>query len=260
MKKFFIFLSFSGFGLLSAQQLSDFHFIYVPKNFTDFADNKFNIHSTLIKDLQNKGYEVLQNEKSEWPNSAQQNPCEIATADISNTSSLFRNKLTLTIKNCNGEILFAEKGDSNEKDYELGFQEALKNIMNKVAVSAPSTKMEKVVVAQSPSKKTDVNQEQSQTNTIKSDKKLDSATPQTYTFKTMVLRKIKISDNEFIFISDLSETPVARFKNSSKEGVFRVILSDGSAAIGFAEGENFALDLPTENGNYKKEIIHLNYN
>ena len=134
MKKSFAF-AFLFFTLLfSAQNITDYEYIYVPKKFKDFKTNEYNLNTLLRKALEGKKYKVIQEELVNWPLELRQNPCKVLNADLLNDSNMFRNRVKLQFSNCDKNVVFETKGTSMIKDFELGYQDAmnisLKNLQN----------------------------------------------------------------------------------------------------------------------------------
>ena len=71
----------------------------------------------------------------------------------------------------------------------------------------------------------------------------------------MSFQKIQISKDQFILVSSSSSVPFATFKNTTKSDVYRVTLENGTSTIGYSENGNLVIEIPTNDGNYKKEIF-----
>ena len=173
-----------------------------------------------------------------------------------NDSNMFRNRLKLQFSNCEKNVVFETKGTSMIKDFELGYQDAmnisLKNLQNsqpkeievlakpteKIAVEAVVEKPVQAVVASSNSSTPEVS------------KKAES-----YSNGTMSFQKIQISKDQFILVSSSSSVPFATFKNTTKSDVYRVTLENGISTIGYSENGNLIIEIPTSDGNYKKEVF-----
>lgn len=256
MKKSFAF-AFLFFTLLfSAQNITDYEYIYVPKKFKDFEANEYNLNTLLKKALEGKKYIVIQEELVNWPLELRQNPCKVLNADLINDSNMFRNRVKLQFSNCEKNVVFETKGTSMIKDFELGYQDAmnisLKNLQNsqpkeievlakpteKIAVEAVVEKPVQAVVASSNSATPEVS------------KKAES-----YSNGTMSFQKIQISKDQFILVSSSSSVPFATFKNTTKSDVYRVTLENGISTIGYSENGNLIIEIPTSDGNYKKEVF-----
>ena len=256
MKKSFA-LAFLFFLLLfSAQNITDYEYIYVPKKFKDFEANEYNLNTLLKKSLEGKKYKVIQEELVNWPLELRQNPCKVLNAELLNDSNMFRNRLKLQFSNCEKNVVFETKGTSMIKDFELGYQDAmnisLKNLQNsqpkeievlaklteKIAVEAVLEKPVHAVVASSNSATPEVS------------KKAES-----YSNGTMSFQKIQISKDQFILVSSSSSVPFATFKNTTKADVYRVTLENGTSTLGYYEYGNLVIEIPTNDGNYKKEVF-----
>ena len=134
MKKSFA-LAFLFFLLLfSAQNITDYEYIYVPKKFKDFKTNEYNLNTLLKKALEAKKYKVIQDDIVNWPLELRENPCKVLNAELLNDSNMFRNRVKLQFSNCEKNVIFETKGTSMTKDFELGYQDAmnisLKNLQN----------------------------------------------------------------------------------------------------------------------------------
>lgn len=256
MKKSFA-LTFLFFTLLfSAQNITDYEYIYVPKKFKDFEANEYNLNTLLKKALEGKKYKVIQEELVNWPLELRQNPCKVLNAELLNDSNMFRNRLKLQFSNCEKNVVFETKGTSMIKDFELGYQDAmaisLKNLQNsqpkeikilakpteKIAVETVIEKPVQAVVASSNSATPEVS------------KKAES-----YSNGAMSFQKIQISKDQFILVSSSSSVPFATFKNTTKADIYRVTLENGTSTIGYTENGNLVIEIPTNDGNYKKEIF-----
>lgn len=256
MKKIISLLFFFSLSMLFGQNITDYEYIYVPKKFKDFEANEYNLNTILKKALEAKKYKVIQDDIVNWPLELRQNPCKVLNADLLNDSNMFRNRLKLQFSNCEKNVIFETKGTSMIKDFELGYQDAmnisLKNLQNsqpkeieilakpteKIAVETVVEKPVQAVVASSISATPEVS------------KKAES-----YSNGTMIFQKIQISKDQFILVSSSSSVPFATFKNTTKSDVYRVTLENGISTIGYSENGNLIIEIPTSDGNYKKEVF-----
>ena len=44
-------------------------------------------------------------------------------------------------------------------------------------------------------------------------------------------------------------------KNTTKSDVYRVTLENGTSTLGYTESGNLIIEIPTSDGNYKKEVF-----
>ena len=256
MKKSFA-LAFLFFLLLfSAQNITDYEYIYVPKKFKDFKTNEYNLNTLLKKALEAKKYKVIQDDIVNWPLELRENPCKVLNAELLNDSNMFRNRVKLQFSNCEKNVVFETKGTSMIKDFELGYQDAmnisLKNLQNsqpkEIEVLAKPT--EKIAVEAVVEKPVQTVVTSTNSATPEVSKKAES-----YSNGTMSFQKIQISKDQFILVSSSSSVPFATFKNTTKLDVYRVTLENGISTIGYSENGNLIIEIPTSDGNYKKEVF-----
>lgn len=256
MKKSFAF-AFLFFTLLfSAQNITDYEYIYVPKKFKDFEANEYNLNILLKKALEGKKYKVIQDDIVNWPLELRQNPCKVLNVDLLNDSNMFRNRVKLQFSNCEKNVIFETKGSSMIKDFELGYQDAmnisLKNLQNSQpkeieVLAKPTEKIAVEIVVEKP-----VQAVVTSTNSTTPEvaKKAES-----YSNGTMSFQKIQISKDQFILVSSSSSVPFATFKNTTKSDVYRITLENGTSTIGYTENGNLIIEIPINDGNYKKEVF-----
>ncbi|WP_313598735.1 hypothetical protein [Epilithonimonas vandammei] len=249
MKNITIFLFVFLIAVVKAQTVSDYKYIVIPAEFNDFKDNKaYGLSNLLEKSLKAKKYTVLSSTKNDWPSDALMNPCSILNTDLLNDKSMFRNKLILQFKDCSNKVIFTEKGSSMIKEFEPGFQDALKQTLVKIPVSNPTTIVSKVAETTStePFKK----QLQGSKEAI-----LQTSNVVRYSNGTISVQKIQIDNSQFILVDGNSSVPFATLKSTTKEGVFRVKLGSGESTIGYYENANIVIEMPKANGDYIKEVF-----
>ena len=247
MKNITIFLFVFLIAVVKAQTVSDYKYILIPAEFNDFKDNKaYGLGNLLEKSLKAKKYTVLSSTKNDWPSDALMNPCSILNTDLLNDKSMFRNKLILQFKDCNNKVVFNEKGSSMIKEFEPGFQDALKQTLVKIPVSNPTTTVNKIAETTytEPIKK----QLQGSKEDI-----LQTSNVVRYSNGTRSVQKIQIDNSQFILVDGNSSVPFATLKSTTKEGVFRVKLGSGESTIGYYENANIVIEMPKANGDYIKE-------
>lgn len=249
MKRISILLSIFFVILAKAQTISDYKYIVIPAEFNDFKDNKaYGLSNLLEKSLKAKKYTVLPETKNDWPSDALMNPCSILNIDLLDDKSMFRNKLILQFKDCSNKVVFNEKGSSMIKEFEPGFQDALKQTLAKIPASNPTTVVNKVAETTSaePVKKDLRGSEEEIMRTSNAVR---------YSNGTMTVQKIQIDNSQFILVDGNSSVPFATLKSTTKEGVFRVKLGSGESTIGYYENANIVIEMPKANGDYTKEVF-----
>jgi hypothetical protein len=245
MKKIALVLTIILISIAKAQSVSDYKYITIPSEFNDFKDNKsYGLTSLLAKTLKSKKYIVLPQAKSSWPAEAQTNPCSILNADVLNDKSMFRNKVILEFRDCNNKVIVTEKASSTIKEFEPGFQDALKMASAKIPVSNPN--IQNIVK----SEVLPVQEEQKPAEAPVA----NAQTAQRFTKGNLTLQKIQIDNTQFILADGNSSTPFATFKATAKNDVYRVKLSSGESTIGYYENGNIIIEMPKD-GDFVKEVF-----
>ncbi len=111
---------------MAQEQLNDYKYIVVPKQFAEFKRENQYQTSTLVKYLfTEKGFEAVYEDA--LPQDLKNNGCLGLRAKLVDGSSLFTTKASMKLENCSGEVVFATKeGRSKEKDYKTSYGEALR--------------------------------------------------------------------------------------------------------------------------------------
>ena len=111
---------------MAQEQLNDYKYIIVPKQFAEFKRENQYQTSTLVKFLfGEKGFDAVY--EDELPQELRNNACLGLRAKLVDGSSLFTTKSALKLENCNGEEVFETKeGRSKKKDYKASYGEALR--------------------------------------------------------------------------------------------------------------------------------------
>lgn len=253
MKKISIFLSVIFLVLIKAQTVSDYKYVTIPSELNDFKENRsFGLNTILENSLKAKKYVVLSETKAKWPADALGNPCKVLNADVLDDKNMFRNKVILQFKDCNNQVILTQKGNSVIKEYEQGYQDALKQTLIKIPVSNPSSAIENLAV----SKPQEVIKSSEETKT-KEVISLTSAA-QKYTNGNLTLQKIQIADDQFILVDGNSSIPFATFKSTAKKDVYRVKLGSGESTIGYYENGNIVIEMPKSNGEFSNEVFSAN--
>lgn len=228
----------------------------IPSNFSDFEGNKFNLRKVLISKLADKKFTVLDEKSAE--NLTNIDRCSYATADVLNTSSMFKNKITLVFKDCYGKEIFKNQGISNEKSFDVGYPEALIAALNAVQISAPKFMDTKVAATQT-NTENPVIQKQNTDTEKKVEISNSISTADRFKLNGEVFQKVKLANGNFE-LKTLSGNQVAVFAPSTKSGVYRVILPNGSMTLGYAENNNLVIEMPNLDGSFRKEIFIANQN
>lgn len=245
------------------QQVSDYQYIYIPEKFNDQEVNKYGLNDLLQLKLKQKKFTIITESKEKWPAELLQNPCQILTADLLNTSTMFKNKLKVEFKNCDNKTIGSMDGISSIKEFEPGMREALEVATKKIPMSAP--------VEQSMAFKKE--ETTNQIETVKQDLPIveEAKKPQVvpapkteatgsqkaeiYSNGSLTVNRIFLANGEFILVNPNNSVPYATFKPSTKKDVYRVQLSDGSSTLGYLEDGKIIFELANSDGSFRKEIF-----
>ncbi|AZA55532.1 hypothetical protein [Chryseobacterium sp. G0201] len=225
------------------QKISDYKYVSIPEKFQTFK-NSFDLENFLANALKGKKYVILQDDKLKWPSEAMGNSCSIINADVINDKTMLRNRVILQFKDCNGKTILESKGNSTIKEFEEGFQDALKQALVVVPISNPVA-----IVAQKEAE-TPVNNNVSSTVAVSAE-----STASKYSNGKVDLQKVQIDNSQFILVKPNSSLPFATFKSTTKADVFRVKLETGDSTIGYFENGNIVIEIPQKNGEYAKEVF-----
>ena len=260
MKKIFQIIALFSAFLLYGQSISDYQ--YITTEYSKFKTNRFGLESLLANELKKKNYTVIPENKNDWNAELQQNPCNILTAEVQNTSSMFRNKVTLNFKDCNDKILFSSEGKSLIKDFEPGMQDALKDALKAIKTSNPTArewaalKETKPTITETLTEKVEtIAQNTSVAERSKTTNKNTTTKAELYSNGSLTLNKIILSNGEFILVNPNNSIPYATFKPSAKKDVFRVQLQDGTTTLGYLEAGKILVEIPNADGSFKTETF-----
>ncbi len=233
------FLKFSLLFLFAAvygQSVSDYQYIFVPKEFADAKANRFDLNELLTQNLRTKKYIII--------NDIIETNCETLKAEISDTGNMFTNRVRVEFTDCHKKIVAAYEAKSIIKETDEGMQDALKKALKSILISNP---VEKEIVAKNP--------EPIQIKTIETANQNPETKVEVFSNGTLSLNKINISENQFILVETSKSIPFATFNKTTKEDTFRVVLEDKSMTLGYLENGNYIIEIPNADGSNRKEIF-----
>lgn len=241
-----------------SQNISDFTYVQIAPVADDFQENKFGLAELLANKLAGKKFKVLNSDTAVWPEAAKNNPCNVLKAEIHNTSSFLKNKLRVDFKDCNNKTVASSEGQSNIKEYEAGYRNALEKAISTLQNSNP---VEKKLAANTEM----VQNDQPNEITIEAvtEKKQVAVQPkqsagvkaQTFSNGTVNVKRITISENQFILANPDNSTPYAIFNASTKKDIYRVQFHDGTQTLGYFEDGNIVIERKNADETYDKEIL-----
>lgn len=233
-----------------AQKVSDYKYIALPEKFSGFKNDQYKLDVFLSKTLKQKQYIVVSGNRSQWTAEANSNPCSVLNADVINDSGFLRNKVVLEFKDCNGKVVASQKGSTSIKEYEAGFQDALKQALVAVPVSYPKNIETQMAVQE-------VQTSEPAKEITRQSEDIASNQSGKYTNGKVSLQKVQIDENQFILVETNSSIPFATFKSTSKKDTFKVKLKSGESTIGYYENGTIVIEMPKGNDEYSKEVFTL---
>ncbi|AZB27890.1 hypothetical protein [Chryseobacterium balustinum] len=244
MKKLSVIISSFCVMLSYAQKVSDYKYVVVPSSFESFKKNNYGLSAFLTKNMKAKQYVVLSENRGQWPEEANVNPCSVLNADVINDSNFLRNKIILEFKDCNNKVVSSQKGITSIKEYEEGFKDALSDTFARIPVANPI-------------QITEYKKENQATEAVPqvSEQKPQTSRAEKYSNGKLSLQKIQIDAAQFILVDGNSSVPFATFKETTKKDVFRVKLGSGESTTGYFENGNLVIEISKGNDEYSKEVF-----
>lgn len=246
MKSILSIMALTAAVLASAQNISSYQFVRFPEQFSDFNNNQYKLRDMLKTGLQRKNFTLVE------AGTAPAETCSVLTADIKNTSSMFRNRLDVIFKDCKDQPVATYRGMSLEKDFETGYREALLQAVSQLPASTSNSTAYVQAVATSEPAKTQTTMPQ--TPSAASQGSSAKGAAEVFTNGSLRLNKIVLSSNQFIFANPDNSVPFAVFNQSGKPDVFHVKLQTGWA-LGYYQGEDYVLEIPGADGSVERQVL-----
>lgn len=127
-----LFAAFISFNTL-AQSVNDYKYVIVPDRYSWVGEaDKYQVNSLTTFLFKKYGFDAYQLGDI-LPPDMNAGGCNALTTDVIDKSSFIRTKLKVTLKDCNGDIVFvSEEGTSKEKEYKRAYHEALRDAFNSI--------------------------------------------------------------------------------------------------------------------------------
>ncbi|MGO4709199.1 hypothetical protein AB4Y90_08780 [Chryseobacterium sp. 2TAF14] len=254
MKKLSVIISSFCVMLSYAQKVSDYKYVVVPGTFESFKKDNYGLSALLTKNLKAKQYTIISENRGQWPEDANANPCSVLNADLVNDSNFLRNKIILEFKDCNSKVISSEKGGSSIKEFAEGYQDALSKALVAIPISKP-TEQNNMVYSMNRDYSMNNVQEGMKQEPVRTESKRESDKSVRFSNGKINLQKIQIDETQFILADGNSSVPFATFKETTKKDVFRVKLSSGESTTGYYENGNLVIEIPKGNDEYSKEVF-----
>lgn len=123
--------------------LNSYKYVLVPERFSfSKEDNQYSLSTSTKLLLEHKGFVAFIGNKG-VPSEVVANKCAALVAELVQNNNMFVTKLTLLLKDCQGNIVFKSKeGKSREKEFAAAYNQALSDAfssLNEVAYKYDST-------------------------------------------------------------------------------------------------------------------------
>lgn len=249
-----IFLSF--FLICSqAQDVSDYKYVSIASNFSGFDAGQYQLNNYLRLLLSQKKYEVLSDNLNYWPEDAKLNPCMVLKADVDKLPSTFTNKLLVTFEDCNRTVLYKFEGESNIKEFEKGYKDALRVATLKIKDQHAEMPTYRQDETQQVTLHTETTIEHPGTALFKKYSKQPTQTKisintdqisEEFTYEGNSYFKSDLENGEFILISPDKTKILAHYYPSTRKGIYHVYLSmdrgPGNFTLGYYQGQNLSYE------------------
>jgi hypothetical protein len=119
---------FIGLSLQAQSNLNQYKYVIVPKKFEFLKEaNKYQMNDLTKFLFERQGFLTLMEGES-YPDDLLKDRCLALNSNVIDDSSLFKTKLSLVLKDCNGGLVYTSSpGETREKDYSKAYQMALRN-------------------------------------------------------------------------------------------------------------------------------------
>lgn len=116
-----------GFAQEMNGNLNDYKYVIVPKKFDFLKEaNAYQLNSLTKFLFEKYGFTTLM-EGDEMPDDFKKNVCLALHSDVLNDKGLFKTKLAVQLKSCEGRIVYTSKmGETREKDFKTAYHTALR--------------------------------------------------------------------------------------------------------------------------------------
>ncbi len=115
-------------NVYSQSSLNDYKYVIVPNKFDFLKENdQYQMNSLTVFLFEKYGFTALK-EGSTYPSDIYTNRCLALNSEVTKASSLFKTKLIVKLKDCNGKVVYtSQEGISREKEYKKSYIEALRS-------------------------------------------------------------------------------------------------------------------------------------
>lgn len=288
-KFFTIILScFIATSVFAQANINNYKYVIVPDKF-DFLKEKDQYQlNSLAKFLFNKQGFVAIMEGSDYPNDLVLNRCLALESDVTKDSGMFKTKLKIELKDCNGKVVYTSPlGESREKEYKAAYNLALRDAFKHIeAINykyKPNENISSISTTSLPQVKNEVSEElaelRQEIQNLKKEKEAEVAVvkkpavetpkvvvPQPKPVKNKPVKETTVIEgasnvlyaqeieNGFQLV-DSSPKVIYRIKHTNLKDVFLV---DGSSAIVYKKGDDWVIEYYS-GATLKQEALNVKF-
>jgi len=119
---------FMALSFYAQSNLNQYKYVIVPKKYDFLKEaNKYQMNDLTKFLFEKQGFLTLM-EGENYPDDLLKNRCLALNSNVIDDSSLFKTKLSIVLKDCNGQLVFTSNlGETREKDFTKAYQTALRN-------------------------------------------------------------------------------------------------------------------------------------
>ena len=239
MKNLVFLFSIFFFSSLNAQNISDFKYVIIPDSFADFEDNQYRINYHLLRQMEAKKYEALKADPTTWPEEVRKNPCLALTPSLKKGKQFLKNKITVSFKDCKNKEIASYEAVSNEKEFAVGYPDAMKIALQNLQVSLPKELPYEI----SEISNTSILNEIKPQGNISENSWIESGIEFRNGSQTVILTEQK--DGSFIVIQKNNSSIIAQLVPSSKQGIYHatIVNPEGNYnSIAFYDGKTLGIE------------------
>lgn len=240
MKNLIFLFSIFFFSSISAQNINDFKYVIIPDSFADFGDNQYRLNYHLLRQVEAKKYEALKSDPTTWPEEVRKNPCLALTPNLKKGKQFLKNKITVNFKDCKNTEIASFEGVSNEKEFAVGYPDALKIALQSLRVSLP--KELPYEISGNTSTLSEIPEIKPQGN-VSENSWIESGIEFRNGSQSVILTEQK--DGSFIVIQKNNSSIIAQLRPSSKEGIYHATVASPDRnyhSIGFYDGKTLGIE------------------
>ncbi|MCB4799228.1 hypothetical protein [Neotamlana laminarinivorans] len=262
-------------SVFAQNNLSNYKYVIVSKKYDFLREaDQYQLNSLTKFLFEKYGFETVF-EAEGYPEDLTFNRCLALNSDVLKDSGVFKTKLTVQLKDCNGAVVFTSKqGESREKEYKISYHEALRDAFKSIellnhkyqpksGVGFPSQKViTENAVAANDDKEKEVERLKQEIETLKKEKQ--EQTLKVVEVTQEVAKPAKIQKSTVVSgILYAQETPTGfQLVDSTPKVVFKIkktgrkdlFLVEGEDSVIYKQDNKWIYEYNTDAGVQQKEL------